>query len=71
MTQAALWEATSLQPKLLQDQANKMKEKISITVEEKTVFDILDAIKTGKFRSKSHVVEFAVKKLLEEENGRA
>ena len=45
-----------------------MKEKISITVNEKTVFDILDAIKTGKFRSKSHVVEFAVKKLLEDEN---
>jgi len=46
-----------------------MKQKISITIDEKTVLDILDTIRTGKFRNKSHVVEYAVKKLLEVENG--
>ena len=47
-----------------------MKQKISITVDEKIVLDILQAIRTGKFRNKSHVVEYAVKKLLELENDR-
>ncbi|MEK6837890.1 MAG: hypothetical protein AABX69_04520 [Nanoarchaeota archaeon] len=47
-----------------------MKQKISITIDEQTVFDILKTIESGKFRNKSHVIEFAVKKLLEEENGR-
>gem|GEM_PF-519825 len=45
----------------------KMKQKISVTIDEETVLDILDSIRTGKFRNKSHVVEFAVKKLLEDE----
>ncbi len=47
-----------------------MKQKISITIDEKTVHDILKTISTGKFRNKSHVVEYAVKKLLEVEDGR-
>ena len=34
------------------------------------VLDILKAIETGRFRNKSHFVEYAVQKLLEEENGR-
>ena len=46
----------------------KMKQKISLTIDEKTVHDILKTISTGKFRNKSHVVEYAVKKLLEEQN---
>ncbi|MBI2101209.1 hypothetical protein HYT53_01235 [Candidatus Woesearchaeota archaeon] len=46
-----------------------MKHKLSITIDEKVVFDILKTIESGRFRNKSHVVEFAVKKLLEEENG--
>ena len=45
-----------------------MKQKLSITIDEETVQDILRTISTGKFRNKSHVVEYAVKKLLEEEN---
>ena len=48
---------------------NKMKQKLSITIDEKTVQDILKTISSGKFRNKSHVVEYAVKKLLEVENG--
>lgn len=47
-----------------------MKHKLSITMDEEAVLDILKAIETGRFRNKSHFVEFAVKKLLEEENGR-
>ncbi|MBI1935854.1 hypothetical protein HYS31_05425 [Candidatus Woesearchaeota archaeon] len=46
-----------------------MKEKISITLDEGTVLGIHEAISSGKFRNKSHVVEYAVKKLLEVENG--
>jgi len=46
-----------------------MKHKLSITIDEKAVFDILRTIESGKFRNKSHFVEFAVKRLVEEENG--
>ena len=52
------------------EQFTKMKQKISITIGEETVLDILKTIESGKFRNKSHVVEYAVKKLLEEENAR-
>ena len=45
-----------------------MKQKISISLDEETVFGIQDHLRTGKFRNKSHVVEYAVKKLLEAEN---
>jgi len=44
-----------------------MKSKLSITLDEKLVAEILKALSTGKFRNKSHVVEYAVKKLLEEQ----
>ncbi|MBS3114243.1 hypothetical protein J4448_04015 [Candidatus Woesearchaeota archaeon] len=47
-----------------------MKQKLSVTLDKKLVHEILKALSTGKFRNKSHVVEYAVKKLLEEENGR-
>lgn len=47
-----------------------MKHKISVTIDEDSVSSILKTVETGKFRNKSHFVEYAVKKLLEEENGR-
>jgi Arc/MetJ-type ribon-helix-helix transcriptional regulator len=47
-----------------------MKAKLSITIDENTVLDILETLRNGKFRNKSHFIEYAVKKLLEEENGR-
>jgi Arc/MetJ-type ribon-helix-helix transcriptional regulator len=47
-----------------------MKSKISVTLNEKTIFGILDKLRDDKFRNKSHVVEFALKRFLEEENGR-
>ncbi len=46
-----------------------MKSKLSITLDEEIVQEILKALSTGRFRNKSHVVEYAVKKLLEAENG--
>ncbi|MEK6968426.1 MAG: hypothetical protein AABX51_07405 [Nanoarchaeota archaeon] len=48
-----------------------MKHKLSVTLDEELVQKIMISLSTGKFRNKSHVVEFAVKKLLEaEQNGR-
>ena len=46
-----------------------MKSKLSVTLDEGLVQQILATLSTGKFRNKSHVVEFAVKKFLEEQNG--
>lgn len=38
-------------------------------MEEKTAHAISNAVSTGKFRNKSHIIEYAVKKLLEEKDG--
>ena len=46
-----------------------MKTKISITVDRETVNQLVEQVVSGKFRNKSHLIEFAVKRLLEEENG--
>ena len=47
-----------------------MKTKLSITIDEETVLDIIKTVATGKFRNRSHFIEHAVKNLLEEENSR-
>jgi len=48
-----------------------MKHKLSVSLDEELVQKIMSSLSTGKFRNKSHVVEFAVKKLLEaEQNGK-
>jgi Arc/MetJ-type ribon-helix-helix transcriptional regulator len=44
-----------------------MKQKLSITIDEKTVKLIEDSVKGGLFRNKSHVIEFSVNKILKEE----
>jgi len=44
-----------------------MKSKISITVDKKILKMIEDKISSGKFRNRSHVIEYGVKKLLAEE----
>jgi len=44
-----------------------MKKKLSISVEEKTIEIIENLIKDIHFRNKSHVVDIAIKKLIEEE----
>ena len=46
-----------------------MKIKLSISIDERILSDIDKKIDSGIFRNKSHAVEFAVKKLLEVENG--
>jgi len=47
---------------------NNMKSKISITVDKEVLKMIQDKINTGKFRNRSHVVEYGVKRLIEEED---
>ncbi len=44
-----------------------MKERISATVDEKTVKLIELILKKGKYRNKSHVIEKAIEILFEEE----
>ena len=41
-----------------------MKQKLSITVDEKTIKMLDEALKEGLFRNKSHVVEFSLNKIL-------
>lgn len=41
------------------------KVKISISVEEATFFALRDAVRTGKFRNRSHAFEYALQQLLE------
>ena len=43
-----------------------MKQKLSVTIEENTIFKIKDLVTSGRYRNKSHVVEYAVNKLLED-----
>ena len=45
-----------------------MKKKISITIEEEKVKQLDSKLETGKFRNRSHAVEYAVGQFLEEEN---
>jgi len=44
-----------------------MKKKISITIEEDTVEKIQEKVVEGIFRNKSHALEYAMRKLLEDE----
>ena len=43
-----------------------MKYKTSVSFSEETILGIREVIKLGRFRNKSHVVEYAVNKLLED-----
>ena len=47
---------------------SSLKHKLSVTLDEELVKKIFSALSTGKYRNKSHVVEYAVQKLLENEN---
>jgi len=44
-----------------------MKVQTTITVEDSLMLEIMDKLREGKFRNKSHLFEFAAKKLLEED----
>jgi Arc/MetJ-type ribon-helix-helix transcriptional regulator len=43
-----------------------MKHQISITVEEETLLKAKDKLREGLFRNKSHLIDYALKKFLEE-----
>ena len=43
-----------------------MKQKISITIEEDTIECLDGVVNEGRFRSKSHAVEFSINKTLKE-----
>jgi len=47
------------------DQVLLSMKKISISIDEKTLLKIIEHIDKGKFRNKSHAIEFAVNYLLE------
>ena len=44
-----------------------MKQKLSMTIDEEKVERIEELLKEGKFRSKSHVLEYSLNKFLEGE----
>ena len=44
-----------------------MKRKLSITMEDNVILKIENSLKSKRFRNKSHLIEYAVDKLLEEE----
>ncbi|MBR9691947.1 ribbon-helix-helix protein, CopG family [Candidatus Woesearchaeota archaeon] len=44
-----------------------MKCKLSITIEENTIALLEELVKGGRFRNKSHLIEYSVNKFLREE----
>ena len=44
-----------------------MKQKLSITIDKKTLKLVEESVKEGLFRNKSHVVEFSLNKILKED----
>ncbi len=42
-----------------------MKHKLSVSLDDELVAKLVKALSSGKYRNKSHLVEFAVNKLLE------
>lgn len=47
-----------------------MKHKTSISLDEETLIGIRELLRDSSFRNKSHLMEFAIKKLIEERNGK-
>ena len=43
-----------------------MKKKISVTIDEEVLDFLAEAMKDGRFRNRSHVVEYGLNKLLKE-----
>ncbi len=46
-----------------------MKQKLSVSLDENLLKIIGELVNTGKFRNKSHLVEYSVNKVVEENNG--
>jgi len=50
---------------------NKMKQKLSITIDEEKIEQIEKMLEDGLFRSKSHILEYSLTKFLKgEQNGK-
>lgn len=47
-----------------------MKTKISLSIDEEKVRKLEEMLKDGRFRNKSHIVEYSIDKMLKEENGK-
>ena len=47
-----------------------MKQKLSLSIEEERVKELEEILKRGLFRNKSHIVEYALIKFLENEQER-
>tara|TARA_Y100000310_G_scaffold345831_1_gene470792 strand:+ start:16466 stop:16612 length:147 start_codon:yes stop_codon:yes gene_type:complete len=47
-----------------------MKIKLSVSMDDALVKKAEETLEKGLFRNKSHVIEYALKKFLEDENGR-
>lgn len=45
------------------------KQKISVTIDEKLAKGIEKLTENGRFRNRSHVLEYGLRKLMEDENG--
>ncbi len=43
-----------------------MKQKVSVSLEEETIKKIEERIKNSIFRNKSHLIEYSIKKFIEE-----
>ncbi|MBS3157391.1 hypothetical protein J4442_04465 [Candidatus Woesearchaeota archaeon] len=43
-----------------------MKEKISVTIDRSVLDRIIEFVEEGRFRNKSHVVEYSLNKLIKE-----
>ena len=43
-----------------------MKVKLSITVDEETALKVMESVRLGKFRNKSHAFEYSVNKIVNE-----
>lgn len=48
-----------------------MKQKLSITIEKDTIECLDEVVNEGRFRSKSHAVEFSINKTLKEKEQHA
>ncbi len=47
-----------------------MKVKVSISIDEETLQKVGEKLANGTYRNKSHYIEYAVKRLLENDNNR-
>ena len=47
-----------------------MKQKLSITLDEDTLRQITEQLNSGKFRNKSHLIEYALIKFLEDHSSK-